>query len=421
MSDPPTRLASLTRSLRPWQILERFILYDDTEVFVAYDGSGYTYQVKWVKEGDVWKITSMKYVIDGNGHLGLPPAHAAHDAFVTGMATYTGGAVHGRRAQEAMWGGAPAIAPVESVPRRLQSSPQYGNLDPRVSRLPTGLSSSNSVQMLWDRFAIQERISMYSWLADELRVNDPKGFVWGDMFADDASFCIYASGALVPPKFTDIVDGATLFGRGVGGGPGSPECSAALGVSCTSCTSNMGTYAQGSMAFMTRAQFGFNSVATAHHQQTRHTLTNWIFLEQTASTAITQMYNTLERFIDGIAYDGSFFMYQMHWTKVSGVWKWARIMAMNVGNGHLGGFPTFTDFSQFQAGIDGRRLGRQLGQVGNPPAVVGSALDLNPLVSRVPPVALASIADTSQSRWRPGAPTHARRGRSDHPTGMQGG
>ena len=253
--------------------------------------------MKWAKEGEIWKITSMKYVLDGSGHLGLPPAHAAHDAFVTGMASYTGGTVHGRRAQEAMWGGAPASASVVQMPRRLQSSPQYGNLDPSASRLPTGLDSSNSVQMLWDRFAIQERISMYSWLADELRVNDPKGYVWGDMFADDASFCIYASGALVSPKFSEIVDGATVLGRPVVGGPGSPECSAALGVTCTSCTGFMGTYAQGSMAFMTRAQFGFNSAATSHHQQTRHTLTNWIFLEQTATTAITQMYNTLERFV----------------------------------------------------------------------------------------------------------------------------
>jgi hypothetical protein len=383
-----------------YQIIERFILFNDTTSFVAYDGSGYTFQLQWVKVGDVWKILTMKSVCDGHGHLGLPPAKSEHDAFVSGILSYTSGGRRLEALHNAFAGSAPAAAlPVWQPPRRLQSSvPVYGNLDPSSSRLPAGLTTAAaSVQLLWDRFALTERISMYSWLADELRVNDPKGFVWGDMFADDAIFCIYTAATRVLPPFGEIVEGATLFGQGVGGGPGGDECSTALGVSCTSCTPNKGVYAQGAMAYMTRNQFGFSSAATANDQQTRHTLTNYIFLEQTATTAVTQVYNTLERMINGVAYDGSFFLYQHHWQKQGGVWKWTAIHAINHGNGHLGGFPDPTAFSTFLQGLEGTLPSgrRQLGSIGSPAAVVGSRLLLNPQVSRIPPAALASLADGS--------------------------
>ena len=121
-----TEQTTTTMTTQHYQIIERWILVGASERFVAYDGSGYTYQVKWAKVSGIWKITSMKYVIDGHGHLGVPPAQAAHDGFVAGI-----DALNGRRAEE-------ALAPTG---RRLQAPPQYGNLNPLVSRLPAGLTT----------------------------------------------------------------------------------------------------------------------------------------------------------------------------------------------------------------------------------------------------------------------------------------
>ena len=152
----------------------------------------------------------------------------------------------------------------------------------------------------------------------------------------------------------------------------------------------MGAQAQAALRYMTVGNFGFNSPAQQHHQQTRHTLTNYIFLEQTATTAITQVYNTLERFIDGKAYDGSQFVYQHQWVKQGGRWLWQKILACQQGHGHLGGFPAVGSFDNYLAG-----LGRRLGNVGSPSAVVGSKILLNPQVARVPPLAIASIGDNT--------------------------
>jgi hypothetical protein len=148
-----------------YQIVERFIESSETGFMVAYDGSGYTAQAQWVKVGELWLIYTLKFVADGHGHLGLPPSDVRHDAFVAGLNTYTGG----RRLEAMHKEFVVSAASVRSAePRRarhLQSAPLWGNLNPLISRLPAGLSSdASSVQLLWDRFALIERISMYSWL-----------------------------------------------------------------------------------------------------------------------------------------------------------------------------------------------------------------------------------------------------------------
>ena len=91
------------------QITERFIELGDSGELVAYDGSGYTFQVQWVKVSGVWLIYTMKSIADGHGHLGLPPSNVQHDAFVAGLKTYTSGRRLEAMHEEFVVRGAPAV------------------------------------------------------------------------------------------------------------------------------------------------------------------------------------------------------------------------------------------------------------------------------------------------------------------------
>jgi hypothetical protein len=149
--------------------------------------------------------------------------------------------------------------------------------------------------------------------------------------------------------YAHLWQGYTFDGHSVGGGP----CGAGAPTGCeSSCTPFMGGYTANIMQTMITATFGNPSAATARYQQTRHTLTNKIFLDQSLMTAKTWVYNTLERFIKGVAYDNSFFMYQHEWIKQQGVWKWAKIAAYTQGHGHLGGLPPLTDWDPWVAGVN---------------------------------------------------------------------
>ena len=111
-----------------YQIIELFILSTQTPgaPIVAYEGSGYTYQVKWAKQGAFWLITSMKYVHDGDGRLGLAPAKDVHDRYIAGLLGYSSGS--GRQLEAAKH---------ERPVRKLQSAAQYGNLNLLATRVPS--------------------------------------------------------------------------------------------------------------------------------------------------------------------------------------------------------------------------------------------------------------------------------------------
>jgi hypothetical protein len=425
-----------------WQMIERFFSYNNGARFIAYDGTGETVQLTWAKQLDLWKITGMKYTINGHGHLGAPATEATLDevtAYIDGILAAS--AEHGRRRALKET----TLATLKMAPRRrVQSSPKYGNLNPAATSLPTPLPATNaeSVQMVWDRYNIIEHISMYSWLADETRVYDIKGFSWGDLWADNGTFCIYPSKAsfVLPVMDTDYVEGTTFNGRPFVGVP----CAAPAVSGLTSCSPGLGEYTTTCMQNMIHTTFGFDSQMQRRSQQTRHTLSNLIFLEQKATTAKTQVVNTLERFINGVTYDGSWTYYQHWWVKQAGVWKFAKINTANVGDGHLGGSPKPIDWGNFMAGIQqypgapspvnglpmppaqgptsvtGSYPGSGAMTVGRPvyatspypPVTVAPKIELNPLVSRIPYAAAQPLA--ALRPWRdsraplppPCTPTH---------------
>jgi len=337
-----------TMTTQHYLIIERYFHFEGSDNWVGYDGSGYTVQVKWTKEGSgytgLWKMTQMAQVHQGDGHMGLPP-----DSTLTQYQEFI-------NAQRAVGGLAPYQARRElssdwkPPSRKLQSTSRYGDIDPLKTHIPNPTSNSMAVQMAWDRQEMLERISMYSWLADETRTNILEGHAWGELYAEGGMWCAYTTGATFDfPNFDNYEQGYTFDGHSVGGGP----CGAGAPTGCeSSCTPFMGGYTANIMQTMITATFGNPSAATARYQQTRHTLTNKIFLDQSLMTAKTWVYNTLERFIKGVAYDNSFFMYQHEWIKQQGVWKWAKIAAYTQGHGHLGGLPPLTDWDPWVAGVN---------------------------------------------------------------------
>jgi hypothetical protein len=360
--------------------------------WIGYDGSAYVYQTEWVKQGGLWKIKEARYCINGHGHFGHPEYTTASrvTSFVTELSNLAAAA--GRRlglveevVEEAE---KPFVPPTNK--RLLQTAPLHGNFDPTISRVPTPSSDAESIQMIWDRYEIMERISMYSWLADEVRVNDPKGFLWGDQADNNATFCIHGEqpGYFDMPSFDNNIFGGPWGGGGCGAapapctpginGPGTcqPQAWAAGTVSMTggrTCAKGMGINAPGCMQGMIRGTFGFNSFMQGRHQQTRHTLTNLIFLSQTPSLIFTQVTNTLQRYVSGVAYDSSAFVYQHRWIKRLGVWKWSYINAVNMGHGYMGGAPSGSQWTSFLAGLAGATghgttigAGRRLQYVANP-------------------------------------------------------
>ena len=69
-------------------MIERFFSYNNGARFIAYDGTGETVQLTWAKQLDLWKITGMKYTINGHGHLGAPATEATLDevtAYIDGI------------------------------------------------------------------------------------------------------------------------------------------------------------------------------------------------------------------------------------------------------------------------------------------------------------------------------------------------
>jgi hypothetical protein len=334
--------------------------------WIGYDGSAYVYQTKWVKQGALWKIKEAKYSINGHGHFGHPEYTTASRVsnWVTQLSALAAAA--GRRLGLVEEVEKPAEKPF--VPptnkRMLQAAPLHGNFDPTISRVPTPSSDAESVQMLWDRYEIMERISMYSWLADQVRVNDPKGFLWGDQADNNATFCIHgeAPGAFDMPSFETNIFGGPWGGGGCGlhpapctpgiNGPGTCPEVAGITLPASTCTKGMGVNAPACMQGMIRGTFGFGSFMQGRNQQTRHTLTNLIFLDQSTSIIHTQITNTLQRYIGGVAYDSSAFVYQHRWVKRLGVWKWSYINAVNMGHGYMGGAPAPGTWSNFLQGLN---------------------------------------------------------------------
>jgi len=295
--------------------LERFI------GGVAYDGSGFVYDVTFVKVGGLWKFGKLAVISQGNGHLATGnPDPATWGAFMEGINNYTGTTnvkKYGRRLQ---------AGPGESTTKGpLDPSVVAPNiqLNPMVSRIPIGALDALSkddvktpVMMAWDRLAITERLNMYPWLADEMRRNQPKGYLWGDLYADGAYFCEYAYYDVKKyrPMWSELgpgYDGA--FGGGIGNS--APGTGAA-----DSCAYGLGEYAQEALQTFASG-FGAGGPFQNIGQQTRHTFSNYVFLNQTDTHAATLNYNIVERYQNGVALDGSNFLYHMNWMKVDGVWK----------------------------------------------------------------------------------------------------
>ena len=396
---------------------------------MGYDGSGYTVQMKWIKSGDLWKITQMVEINNGHGHVGIPRSSATPNAGATSpWSQYIDGVrdVSGRRTlSSADRRRLTAEKKASEASRRktqqwTASRPVNGNLDPTITRVPSPVSDAESAQMLWDRQDILEHVSMYSWLADETRQNYPLGFAWGDMWANDGTFCIYgANDAFAAPPYDMYAEG-NIFpatGHGFIGGYNCNNLGVPANQTCRStCTANQGAWTPVIQQLMINATFGFSSALQRHNQQSRHTLTNKMIIEQTLTTAIAQYSNSLERFFDGIAYDGSFFVYQLELVKQGDIWKYQKISVIAQGNGPFGGNLAPTTWNSFQNGMapgygaattattaggtqstppldqPGVRVGGTTQYpYGNPKAanVVAPNIQLNPLVSRIPYAAVA--------------------------------
>ena len=328
-------------------IIERYFHFKTSDLWVGYDGSGYTVQMKWTKEGTgytgLWKIGQMVEVHQGDGHLGIPPDASIHQfqAFINAQRAVGGLSPYLARRQLSDW---------KPPKRKLQGSSRYGDVDPLTTFIPNPPNDNVAAQMAWDRQEMLERISMYSWLADETRTNIAAGFAWGDLYAEGGHWCAYTTGATFDwPNFNDYAEGYSFEGRGIGGGP----CGPGAPTGCkSSCTPFMGGYSANILQTMIQGTFGVGGAAQQRYQQTRHTLTNKMFLDQTLMTAKTWVYNSLERFIKGVAYDNSFFMYQHDWIKQRGVWKWAKIAAYTQGQGHLGGLPALSSWDPWMVGVN---------------------------------------------------------------------
>merc|ERR1719253_787211 len=143
------------------------------------------------------------------------------------------------------------------------------------------------------------------------------------MFADDSTFCIYPAATMTKegtyemPPFDVYKEGDTYNGRPFV--PGWAACPADVPASqnCKgTCSPAQGKWSQEIMQLMITGTFGQNGAVQNHNQQTRHTLTNKLIISQTMDTIRAQYTNTLERFIGGVAYDGSGFVYDVTFVKV---------------------------------------------------------------------------------------------------------
>jgi len=130
-------------------------------------------------------------------------------------------------------------------------------------------------------------LSLYSWLADEIRRNTPLGYKWGDLYADNGYFCQYAyyNVSLHRPLWTELKPGYPgSFGVGLTPGTTSPPGSNIT----SSCSYGLGKYAQAAMQQIVSA-FGAGGPFQGGHQQTRHTFSNSVVLEQTDHSTNTSL------------------------------------------------------------------------------------------------------------------------------------
>ena len=92
-----------------YQIVERYFRFETSNTWVGYDGSGYTVQLKWTKEGTgytgLWKVKQMVEVHQGDGHLGIPPDSGLlqFQAFINAQRTVGGLAPFLARRQLSDW------------------------------------------------------------------------------------------------------------------------------------------------------------------------------------------------------------------------------------------------------------------------------------------------------------------------------
>jgi len=251
--------------------------------------------------------------------------------------------------------GVATASPINSI---TAVAPDIG-LNPRISRVPIGASgalasgdTTTAWTMLFDRLEITERLNMYPWLADERRRNGPLGYRWGDLYGDGVYFCQYNffNVSAHRPTWDELVPGYPgAFGIPVHGAAGATGPSS----SCDPSFPGGFTAAQAGSAMQVLTNgFGFaaeGGVFQARNQQTRHTFSNYVFLSQTATTAATLNYNIVERYVNGIAMDGSNFLYHMNWNKVDGLWKAGPVKVIHFGDDRLGAVPTPEDFAKWLA------------------------------------------------------------------------
>ena len=240
--------------------------------------------------------------------------------------------------------------------------------------------------MAWDRAAIIERLGLYPWLADEHRKFDkytPK-LRWGDLTATNATFCTvnYFDIHVQRPDFELLVPD---YPGAVGGGVGPYSDG-----QTSTCAYGLGRFTQDAMDFMVEAAFGEGGHMQAIGEQTRHTFSNFVFTSQAASSAQTLNYNVVERFVDGVAVDGSNFLYRIDWAKQDGVWKLAELRGVVYGHNVYGLAPSLDTFLSFQEYIAAWTPGGSV----VPGVGRGVDIDASPLVSRVPPA--VQVADTTE-------------------------
>ena len=238
--------------------------------------------------------------------------------------------------------------------------------------------------MTWDRMDILERLHMYPWLADEMRRNQPLGYLWGDLFADDAYFCEfnYLDVNVPRPSWEELVPS---YPGNFGGPVASEHVPPGSGIT-TSCATGLGTYAPAALQNFASG-FGEGGPFQRNNQQTRHTFTNIVFLMQSATAAQTLHYNIVERYVKGIAMDGSNFLYRINWVKVAGLWKMAYSHCIIFGHDRLTPLPSTAAFAEWEGWVYGTPF------KGIPPSPPPLDIDVNPKVSRTP--AAASSGSTS--------------------------
>jgi len=343
--------------------LERFI------GGVAYDGSFFLYEATLLKIDGLWKYKSIHTITQGNGHLNTGnPGLPEWNPWMVGINNYTGStdtlkyrrelSSHRRLEGPGKATNASVFVGGSTVSLGMIASDVVApniQLDPLQSRIPKGaldaMASNDiatAVTMAWDRAEIIERLGMYPFLADEMRRNQPLGYLWGDLYSDGSYFCEYGyydvsvirpTWAELEPTYPGIFGGAVTSVP-----PGSGITS--------SCAYGLGTYAQEALQEFASG-FGAGGPFQQYGQQTRHTFSNFVFLNQTATDAATLNYNIVERYVNGIAMDGSSFLYHMKWGKISGYWQNQGARCIIFGHDRLGAAPSPAEFSAWLTYIRG--------------------------------------------------------------------